>query len=544
MKDNRIIFAVIFLLIIEVVYSQIPVGLKFDLNGQPFNGYFDPFTYSPEKKLSVVHNSDSYEVGYYYDCLDNKINGQIKFENDKIWFKTEKNDYRDKIRPDEIKYFVIGVDSFFVVTNFYYKNKLKTKPEFVQYITEINGNTFARHYHFTSGTAQQFGFLPPIIETFLVKSKDSDTWENFPDNERFKENALKYFGHIPYLEEKISSGDYGNENMMSIIKMAEYNEKYQNKDLIYFDNYWQEINNSNKAEYYARITNRMDSIWTFLYFKNSTKLYKANYSSFYPNTKNGRFVSYHSNSKERQIIEYENDKPKEVKIFDKSGVMKTHYQYIETENTTTSETDIDIVFISIIDFFGNNLIDSSNKFEQIVNDDFASVSYTNRFFKKELVTSYRLINKDTVFQITNPDYDFKIKPLQKKFNNFMTDKEYNEALSVNAQGMILVSFIIDNKGYVVDHSVLNGIHPELDRLVKSFINSRLVQNAEFQHKFKPLKKNKTKQFCEIVIPFEFSINRFYRQPVNYNNFHHMHWQMHQQHMMNNSTPPLSMPSGF
>ncbi|RLD59903.1 MAG: hypothetical protein DRJ05_05685, partial [Bacteroidetes bacterium] len=159
MKNNRVITTVIFLLIIGVAYPQVPVGLKFDINGKPFNGYFDPFTYAPEKELRIVHNSDSYEVGYYYDH-GAKIHGQIMFENKKIWFKKNKDDIKDKITPDEIKSFVIGVDSFFVIKNFQYNGKLKTKPEFVQYITEIYGDVFVKHYRFSSNIGMQYGSTP------------------------------------------------------------------------------------------------------------------------------------------------------------------------------------------------------------------------------------------------------------------------------------------------------------------------------------------------------------------------------------------------
>jgi hypothetical protein len=134
------------LLITKLTFTQIPIGLKIDCSGYAFNGYFDPLTYSPENKITKVHNSDSYEIGYYFDNQGNKIEGLIKFENDQIFFKKFANEPLEKLRPDFIKNFVIGVDSFFAITNFYYKNKLKTKPEYVQYITEFNGLTFVKHY--------------------------------------------------------------------------------------------------------------------------------------------------------------------------------------------------------------------------------------------------------------------------------------------------------------------------------------------------------------------------------------------------------------
>src|SRR5690606_7052395 len=116
---------------------------------------------------------------------------------------------------------------------------------------EFNGYTFAKHYHFTSSAAQQYAMQAPIIETFLVKHNDSLTWDNFPDNNKFKERALNYFSHIPYLRNKISTGEYGNKDILSAIKMAEYFDKYNKSKPIFYDKYWQEIRGFNKAVYSA-----------------------------------------------------------------------------------------------------------------------------------------------------------------------------------------------------------------------------------------------------------------------------------------------------
>lgn len=540
-----VFLSIMLLLIFNTTYSQIPIGLKYDCNGYAFNGYFDPLTYSPDKKLSIVHNSDSYEVGYYYDSLGNKINGLIKFENEKIFFKKENFEFRDKIKPEEIQHFVIGVDSFFVISNFYYKNRLKTNPEFVQYITEFNGLTFAKHYKFASGISQQITYQQPIIETFLVKAKYSTTWENFPDNSRFKASALKYFSYIPYLKEKINTDKYLSTDMLSIIKMAEYYDKYLNSKDIYYDKYWQEVIDNRNSKYSAKITGIHDSIWTFEYFEGTVKLFIANYSSFYPNNKNGDFISYYPNGEIRQIITFENNKPKEVKTFDKSGSQSRQYQYVKTKVSNSKEYIFNSIYLSVTDSLGNNIIDSGfvNNFKII--DNFNNVSYFDNFRNNELISSYRVSNGDTIFQITKPDNDFKIKSLQKDFESFMYEKKYDSALSVNAQGIILVSLVIDKKGNVYNSSILNKIHPEIDKLVDDFIKSRFNPDALYPYKFKPYYFNKTKQCIEVVIPIEFSINRFYREPVNYNQFNNMYWMNNQQIMNKYMAPaPPKMQMGF
>jgi hypothetical protein len=534
-----IFISIMLLVTFYSTYSQIPVGLKYDCNGYAFNGYYDPLTYSPDKKISIVHNSDSYEVGYYYDSVGNKINGLIKFENEKIFFKKGNAEFRDKIKPEQIKNFVIGVDSFFVISNFYYKNRKMTDPEFVQYITAFNGLTFAKHYKFTSGVSQQITYQQPIIETLLVKAKDSTAWENFPDNSRFKESALKYFSHIPYLKEKINSGKYQSKDMLSIIKMAEYYDKYQNSNDIYYDKYWQEVIDIRNSKYSAKIIDLQDSIWTFAYYEGTVKLFIANYSSFYPNNKNGDFISYYPNGEIRQIITFENNQPKHVKTFDNSGSKKRQYEYVKTKDSNSNEFILNSFYLAVIDSLGNNIIDSGVVKNFKITDIISQVSYFVSFNDSELISSYRISNEDTVFQITNPDNDFKIKSLQREFESFMYEKKYDNALSVNAQGSVLISFVIDKKGNVVNSTILNVIHPEIDTLISDFITSRFIPGALYPFKFKPYNLNKTKQCIEVVIPIEFSVNRFYREPVNYNQFNNMYW-MNQQQMMNkymNPTPP-------
>lgn len=120
---------IIFCLALNTAWSQIPVGLKYDVNGMPFNGYFDPLIYSPAKRLSLVHNPDSYELGCYFDKLGNKTEGLIKYENDAIFFKKGDKEEKEKIRPGDIQCLVIGTDSFIVISDFRPQYRIKKGPE-------------------------------------------------------------------------------------------------------------------------------------------------------------------------------------------------------------------------------------------------------------------------------------------------------------------------------------------------------------------------------------------------------------------------------
>jgi hypothetical protein len=551
-KSKLILISFMLLGAFNLTYSQVQVGLKYDINGIPFNGYFDPFTYSPDKKVTQIHYSDSYEKGAYYDSLGNKIEGLIKFEDRKIFFKNGKKESSDKIKPETVKSFVIGVDSFISITNFYFKDKLKTKPEFAQYITEFEGNTFVKHYHFSDGMAQKFG-ESPIIETFLVKSKDGQNWENFYDSKRFKDVALKYFSYIPYLKEKIESGKYDSKSMLSVIKMAEYYSNYQKSIPIYYDSYWQEVRDAHNSKYYAKITDKRDSIWTFDYYLDKIKLFTANYSSFYPNVKNGEFISYYPDGTKRQIIFYLNNKLKEVKLFDKLGVLYTHYKFIE-KGKTEKDQEVVLKYEFVADSAGNNIIKSSNKIVHKVFDSFNNITYYNTYRDSLLINSYYLLDKDTVFLFTNSKLKYKVNSLQTRFTNYIATQNYDEALSQNAQGIVLVSLVIDKKGFIVKGKAINSIHPVIDNLVDNFIRFKL-RSKDFPYKFKPYTIGKTKQFCELVLPIDFTIYRYYRQPINYYYFNNyffdmqlqrniqMQMQRNQQMMMNRmNNMRMSAPS--
>lgn len=517
----------------------VKVGSKFDINAIPFNGYFDPFTYSPSKKIDVVLNSDSYEVGRIYDLSGNKTEGLIKFENDKIRFrKGSEKKKTDIYTSEELSGLVIGVDSFFVSKDFYYKNRIKDKPEFLQFITEFNGYTFAKHYQFTSGLAQYYAMKSPIIETFLIKTKDEDVWGNFPDNKRFEETALKYFSHIPYLKEKITSGKYKSENMMSIIKMAEYFDKYQNSEKIYYDNYWQETRNKEAAAYYAKITDLQDSIWTFDYYKGNTKLYTAHYSSFYPHNKHGDFISYFPNGEKRQVIEYKYNTPKEAELYDTMGNLKTAYDIFEYKNMVTLKRGFKCVYKTINDSDGNNMLNTDKTLIINEEDRFLKATYQRVFSYKKMTSSTRMVNGSLVYQLTDPLYDFNINSLQAGFTRFMQTMIYDQALSVDAQGIQLLYLIIDDKGYVNDYAVLNSIHPELDKITHIFVHKYLLPGAKDRFRFKPYRFEKKKSHCEVVIPIEFIINRFYHPPVNY--YHFNNWELYNQQLINNFTIPTNL----
>ncbi|MEZ5082234.1 MAG: hypothetical protein R2750_02090 [Bacteroidales bacterium] len=530
---NRIVNLIVSLFAaLSLSIAQVPVGETFDINGLSFDGYFEPLSYSPEEQIFVTHNSDSFEKGLIYYSNGEKQAGYIKYEEDKIWFKENLfyNTTKEKIKPYEIQSLIIGVDSFFTISNFYIGSKNHDKPEFVQFITQFDSLTFIKHYRFASGTAVYYGGSSPITETFLVRLAGSDKWHSFPDkSEKFKIQALRYFGHIPYLKTGIESGQFDSDDMMTLIKMAEYQYNFLNNRPIYFDNSWQEVKDMNRAMYKAIIIEKVDSIWTIEYSTNNNVLFKVDYSSFYPSRKNGLFKSYFTDGRLRKEAIYLNDTLKNVKTYSHTGILKYEYNLAFTE--INGDISIERTFVQINDSDGKNLMESQREFEIEIYDSVMKRTYVRSFQDGKLVQSFVSQEKNVVYQNCDPNYDFKIKSLQKKINLYLEDRKYEQAISDNAQGIVLIHVTINEKGYVVDHRIFNIIHPELDALVRGFATQYLSDTSVYKFRFPSYKPNKDKLYCEFVVPISFSIKRFYRPPANYYYHNHMfQWQMMQQPM--------------
>ncbi len=539
MKTIQFPFLFAFLLFVNYAYAQTPVGSHYDINGQAINGYFDPLSYAPEKRLIKIMFPNSYEHGCYYDSIGNKKEGLIQFENQKLYFKKENSSDSTIFTPYEVKSFVIGIDSFFVARHFYLNGLLYKKPEYVQYICDYEGNTYAKYYKFSISPFQQSG-KSAIKEYYMVKEKGKMILDYFPNGKKFREKALKYFGHLPCIKSQIVARKYKGKDMLSIIKHANYNTKYEKSESIFFDAYWQEIRYEKNAKYHANITNRQDSIWTFDYYQDSVKLYTVNYSSFYPNIKNGEYKAYYRNGIVRHSIQYENNKAKLEKTYDKTGVLKTEYMHYKKRHPTGNRSVVKTFYSSVIDSLGNNIAKLANKQKIAVYDSHQKRTYTHVYRNRELIDSYRLRGKDTVYQITDPSYQFKINPIQKNLERYMLEKDYEKAISANAQGIILISILINKKGNIVNSRLLTRLHPQINRSVQNFFKSNFYMSVLSSASFKPYKRNKSKQFCEFVLPLDFSIVRFYRQPVKFNYmnyFQHSNWHFQQQQMIKNFTPP-------
>ena len=528
-------------LLITAVYGecQIPVGYYHDLDNEPIEGYFDVLDYSPENSVKISMSTNEFVLGSYFSHGEENF-GLLKYQNKKIWFKSDYEEKKIKLDPDDVEWLTLGVDSFFTATNFNVEYKVgptvQTDKQFMKYLCAFGDLEFAVHYSFSSGMGQMYAMQSPMIKTYQVRKKGSQIWESFPRrNKAFIDVALKYFGHIPVLKLKILEREWDYENMYSLIKMAEYHYKYNHGETIFFNKYWGEVSNKESAVYTGKVVNVEDSIWTVNYFQGNTKLYSAQYSSFYPMRKNGFFKSFYENGAVRKETTFKNDEKKLVQTFDSLGNNQYVYSYYEVDQGY--EIDTYRIYSKISNLDGLNLSGLQN--ERVI-DQISKRHITNNYKDGIKVESYIGSESDKVYQNVDLNNLIKFKGFNSFLNDYLSDEEFHDVIMADAEGYLLVACMVDEKGFVENYKLLNTLHPAFDNMVRSFLSIYCGSERKFSFKlFKPLKVGKEKVKYEVVVPIQVEINDFYRESNYYYNDMFMHQQMMMQQQMMAPPPPPS-----
>ncbi len=541
---KKVFLLILTTLFIRVASAQTPIGHYHDWDGFPLHGYYDALSYSPLNALSITHFSDSFEKGKLYLRNGSTKKGLIKFENRKVWFKVG-DEKRTKIKTEELVGLTIGIDSFFVANDFHVERKtgssLQSEADFLQYLTTINGYTFAKHYHFSSGMAVNYAWASSVIETYQVLNPGASSWRSFPrSRKKFKEMALPYFKHVPALKEKIESEVLGYENMMTLIKMTEYYDHYQRNEPLYFNAHWQEVAPTDEWVYRAHVTQLEDSTWTIEYDKNDIKICSGQFSSLYPNKKEGLFVNYYPDGTGRDLSIYENNELVTASTFHPNGVLHYEYEVISTFNGFEEIKFID--YLEAKTDKNQTLSKMEGKWSETFEDPITGNTFINEFDGPELRRAYRMDGDRKIYQLTDPYYKLKFNALQTKLSNYVQGMEWREAAQDQAQGTLFIAVIIDEKGTVDAYKLLNSIHPELDDKIKKWAVTHLRKEATYRFRFRPYKIGKEKVFAEFVIPIRFSINKFYRAPAS--NYYDWGWHHHMMFQQQQQFTPPPMPTRF
>jgi len=161
-------------------------------------------------------SQNEWRRGYYYDAEGEKIEGIISLRNyNLLHYRKTKNSKRKKLKPTDVKAYVVGTDSFTVKKNYWVKYGLSgysVKKGFVE-VLETGKINIYWHYAYNNYD---------VITTKLVE-KD-DIMKSITSQKDFKKIIPEIIADAPDLIKKIESKEYEIYNLEEVIR--KYNERF------------------------------------------------------------------------------------------------------------------------------------------------------------------------------------------------------------------------------------------------------------------------------------------------------------------------------
>lgn len=501
-----------------ISYGQTPIGHYLCYTGLSTDGYFDQIDFHLGSSIGIFVDPNLLDRGKYYDVEGNPHDALIRFDNNKIRYRSSKFEEYKTMGVKNISGLTIGPDSFLIAKNFYVEKKggrkLQKNPAFMHLVGQVNDITFAKYY---DKLALERGLRVEYYrETYHVKARQNNSWTSFPRDENlFKGTALAYFGDIPFLKAKIESGEYQHDDLMDMIKLAEYYYLFEKGDSILFDQYWHETKNRNEAVYKGVIKNMSSSILSYEFFENSKKIYSADYKSISPFIIHGYLEAFYPNGNKRILVSYDKDTPKEVQSFYKNGQQHYSYEWVyKNRNTLSGETipttyrDREIKYKSVKTNSGVELLDRRGNGQESFYDSIRNIVIHRKYVESKLTESFYHLAGRKIYQPTEIIKKTNMNLFLRWFSEFEKLGSIDQAIYDDVDGRILVALIMNEEGVVVDYEIKNSLHDVLNQLLSAFLNKYFREEATIEFKLKPYRHDGEPVFSEVIIPFSFRFRRF------------------------------------
>lgn len=489
-------------------------GSYIDLNGQLVHDYADQ-DYTPVKSIAVhINDQTTYLPGKYY-ALDGKVRrGQIdKLSTTKLNFRVDQVGKKELIDLTEISAVKIGADSFVVAKGFTVYGKVGVmvssvpSPVLIQHLATTEKFEFF-NYAPTTGSAN-----------YLVRRRNTKELISLPlTNKAFLEKANTLFGDYPQLLELLNTKKISPEEVAYLMRFIQYTDALQTAKPISYKANW-EITNTPKDQAYYSVVSKDNTAWKLeFYNKSGERLFTEHYDYAHPSKQHGEVVWYYNGTevirKKRNYKMGVADKTYE--LFHRNG--KLHYSILVSDfgNHHYQQVLTD-QGISVLDKKGTGT-------EQFI--DVAGKRTISREYLHGMLTSsyYTDTENRTVYQFARRNAKISnLKPYMAMIQEYVRYPE--SAIEAGDEGMVLVRFLISPDNQVEKFTIIRGISPSLDELIKGLANSHAPEL-----RFKSGKHAKEEVYQEIVVPFRLSlmrqlVNSYYYNPT---------WMQH--HMIHN--PPL------
>lgn len=523
------IFSFIFILSGSAI-AQIQIPYNHTYEGKMIFNNYNSYL---ENEYSVLHiplesEFEKLEKGSYKLIGDPQIRkAYISYNTKKITVRDDsvKEAVKKKIKIEDVEYFKLGVDSFFVT------NEKLNKKRIVKHVATFDSIVFAQYKQYYPN-----GYLKAL--NFIKKVKGSDKpWRRvFLKGEALKENLVMPFGKVSsFLNRK----EIKSEDFLKCLTELKYLHNFKNDQKLYFSENWQQLTNSNTAFYYSKVTKKKGSVYSVEYFTtDNQKIYEVNYSEFNPNKKTGALNIYDKGLLVEERM-YKNNDLQKVSSYLANGTLNFSYDCVKTDLNKVSK----VSFTTITTAEGNTV-------EAPINGEFSlkgtDENIKHVFNDSKIVNSYYIDNGDKIY-FFNGEKNIKMEDVRMSLMNHLhTNANFNQKkFKADLEGTILLDIITNKKGKVTSYTILNTLNNSLDGLFKSFCFLKFSDKASFKIKFKGIKVPEKNAYCRFVIPFTFGYkngDQTFIKPNNNYYDHFWHQQILFQQQQFNQPIPIKLPT--
>lgn len=525
MRQFFLLFSLLAASYLAFAQSDEPFGHYYDLDGNLLL-YKADHKYAPETKFDEYFvQSEHTQPAFYYDLKGEKRHIELSGTVDKDWIKYEVDNLgkTKKLRPGECTALVVQKDSFAVISNFDIikglGNYTVTDPTFARVVDHIPGHLF---YELHSDAQ--------LI--FLYQQKDGNVVSVPKSLKKLAGFCVQNFPEYKILHRLVAENKIEKDELGQVIRVVDYMTRYQKNAKLYFDEYWNELEEPEDYEYYGKIEKVEDFHWYITYFDQSdTKLWRAVYDDLNTMSRVDTTKWFDQSGQVRLSLRFANNKVYSRQYYHSNGQL----HYIIRKNF--GSTDSDFRYYLVSDLKGQNLLDENGNGKENYYDPVNGRHFVKVFEQFNIKTVYYEDEEgNRRYQLT--DRNVKIKSFNKISYEFKERFDYSESWGQDyVQGMALARLHIDESGYVEDVEIISSpgyrVNNEILNTIKRLFDSR-------DKSFRPAKANKEKVKSEVVLPIELAVIK--SQPT-YHNYYWMHYDPFMFHNMHPTSIP-SAPMGF
>ncbi len=503
---------VVSLLSLSHIYAQIPVGHGYDLDGNPFYGNYDEFSYSPTLLLKVYMEQDDMILGQitYQDHKKEQI--PMLFRKGDLYTRHADGSASERIKAKNFLSAIIGTDSLFTISKYSKRDPsnqqvfLKQGPFICLFTLKIDHMEFAQIFGGTKSNP---------TSKYIFKHTGSDRWESldFSKKGEFKRFVQKHFDPISDIVFSGPNENHTKKSTPTLIQTILYSNALKTGTLLYYDQFWNLKNAPGKAVYTAKIISFNDPIWEVDYYKSDQKLHTVHYSKLVPLIKEGLYTRYYVSGRTKSEIIFKKDQFELAKYFDSNG--KIAFQYAKSvvdpyAPLITYRNSYSISYNQILNLTPNSA-DSIHYFDSL----HQKVIY-EKYENSELIDSYFMENGKQIYHFTNSNTHLKITKIQDYINFKVQDVNFSCSLKMDAQGISLLKVRVDPKGDIV--SIKHLFSPNESHQL--FLETHLDPNPAYLRKLGKYRINGKAVNYEVVLPIQFvrantvpNVKNFHVDPV-------------------------------